>query len=83
MGGHHRPILLTSRRHLRTYFGQEWVNSLASKSTPAVHPSGAPVVGSNQSLGLTVRVEINLPADGSKETYDAIFKSIKKNLLGG
>lgn len=38
--------------------------------------------GSNN-LGLTVRVEINLPADGSKETYDAIFKSIKENLLGG
>jgi Family of unknown function (DUF5343) len=34
-------------------------------------------------LGLTVRIEINLPADGSKETYDNIFKSIKENLLGG
>ncbi|MBV6889201.1 DUF5343 domain-containing protein [Xanthomonas campestris pv. spermacoces] len=34
-------------------------------------------------LGLTVRVEINLPADGTKETYDAIFKSIKENLLSG
>lgn len=34
-------------------------------------------------FGLTVRVEINLPADGSKETYDAIFKSIKENLLSG
>lgn len=44
-----------------------------------------PVVGLNSgaSLGLTVRVEINLPADGSKETYDNIFKSIKENLLGG
>lgn len=35
------------------------------------------------SFGLTVRVEINLPADGSKETYDNIFKSIRENLLGG
>lgn len=34
-------------------------------------------------FGLTVRVEINLPADGTKETYDNIFKSIKENLLGG
>lgn len=41
-----------------------------------------PITG-NQTLGLTVRVEINLPADGSKETYDAIFKSIRENLLGG
>ena len=35
------------------------------------------------SFGLTVRVEVNLPADGTKETYDNIFKSIKENLLGG
>lgn len=35
------------------------------------------------SFGLTVRVEINLPADGSKATYDNIFKSIRENLLGG
>jgi hypothetical protein len=34
-------------------------------------------------FGLTVRVEINLPANGTKETYDNIFKSIKENLLGG
>ncbi len=32
-------------------------------------------------FGLTVRVEINLPADGTKETYDNIFKSIKENLI--
>ncbi|MDP2027116.1 DUF5343 domain-containing protein [Sulfuriferula sp.] len=40
-------------------------------------------LSSGSPLGLTVRVEINLPADGSKETYDNIFKSIKENLLGG
>ncbi len=32
-------------------------------------------------MALTVRVEINLPANGTKETYDAIFKSIKANLI--
>lgn len=31
-------------------------------------------------LALTVRIEINLPAEGTQETYDAIFKSIKANL---
>lgn len=31
--------------------------------------------------GLTVRIEVNLPANGSAETYDAIFKSIRKNLI--
>lgn len=32
-------------------------------------------------VGLTVRIEINLPADGSRETYDNIFKSIRENLI--
>jgi hypothetical protein len=32
-------------------------------------------------MALTVRVEINLPAEASAETYDNIFKSIKANLL--
>jgi Family of unknown function (DUF5343) len=32
-------------------------------------------------MALTVRVEINLPADASAETYDNIFKSIRANLL--
>ena len=32
-------------------------------------------------IGLTVRIEINLPADGTKDTYDNIFKSIKENLI--
>jgi hypothetical protein len=34
-----------------------------------------------RSFGLTVRIEINLPADGDQETYDRIFKSIRENLL--
>ncbi|MDM9628524.1 DUF5343 domain-containing protein [Rhizobium sp. S152] len=32
-------------------------------------------------MALTVRIEINLPAEGSQETYDNIFKSIKANLI--
>jgi len=34
-------------------------------------------------MALTVRIEINLPAGGDKETYDNIFKSIRENLLNG
>jgi hypothetical protein len=36
---------------------------------------------SKRDVGLTVRVEINLPAGGTQETYDSIFKSIKANLI--
>ena len=34
-------------------------------------------------VGLTVRIEVNLPAGGDQETYDRIFKSIRQNLLNG
>lgn len=34
-------------------------------------------------FGLSVKVEINLPSDASKETYDNIFRSIKENLING
>ncbi len=34
-------------------------------------------------VGLTVRIEINLPANGSQATYDNIFESIRKNLING
>ena len=35
----------------------------------------------NKDIGLTVRIEISLPSDGTKETYDDIFRSIKENLI--
>lgn len=36
---------------------------------------------SGQDVALTVRIEINLPANGSQATYDNIFKSIRENLI--
>jgi hypothetical protein len=36
---------------------------------------------SARDMALTVRIEINLPANGSRENYDDIFQSIKENLL--
>lgn len=59
------------------------------KTQPPTQPEAGSPLGDHQKrgevqeVGLTVRVEINLPADGTKETYDNIFKSIKENLLGG
>lgn len=32
-------------------------------------------------LGVTVRIEVNLPAGGDADTYDAIFASIRKHLM--
>jgi hypothetical protein len=68
----------------------------ATKSSPAktVAPPIAPNLagagggtgagnGGSGDMALTVRIEINLPAGGDKQTYDNIFKSIRENLLNG
>lgn len=44
---------------------------------PADHPPNTP------SVGLTVRIEVNLPAGGDQGTYDAIFKSIREHIING
>ena len=46
-----------------------------------VQVSPTPQIPSPRDLGLTVRIEINLPAVGDQKTYDAIFASIRKNLI--
>ena len=38
-------------------------------------------VGGESEVGLTVRIEVNLPPGGDAATYDAIFASIRKHLL--
>jgi hypothetical protein len=62
----------------------------AAKSKPAKPRAEKPTSNDNQSqigrggnrdFGLTVRVEVNLPAGGDQETYDRIFRSIRENLL--
>ena len=54
--------------------------SAAQNRDEAVHID---VPGSKRDMALTVRIEINLPSDASKETYDNIFKSIRANLMNG
>ncbi|MCL2541439.1 MAG: DUF5343 domain-containing protein [Nocardioidaceae bacterium] len=38
-------------------------------------------VSNGQEVGLSVRIDVNLPPGGDAETYDAIFASIKKHLM--
>ncbi len=42
---------------------------------------GKAKVTRGQDVGLTVRIEVNLPSAGDADTYDAIFASIKKHLM--
>ena len=54
-----------------------------AKPVAAAESKGNAGFGSSddrKDMTLTVRIEINLPANGSKETYDNIFKSIRANL---
>lgn len=44
-------------------------------------PAATVLKGQKGDVALTVRIEINLPAGGTQETYDAIFKSIRANLF--
>lgn len=39
------------------------------------------ITKNGQGVGLTVRIEVNLPPGGDADTYDAIFASIKKHLM--
>lgn len=56
----------------------------AAKSiTKTADTGSAEIDKRTRDLGLTVRIEINLPASGDQATYDRIFKSIKENLLNG
>lgn len=49
------------------------------KVSPIKEKSGAGK--SERDFGLTVRIEINLPAGADKDTYDKIFQSLRENLL--
>ena len=44
-------------------------------------PSGGGDSGRTGGFGLTVRIEVNLPAQADQDTYDKIFRSIRENLL--
>jgi hypothetical protein len=63
-------------------------NASAKKVKPAANKGGdaEPIVApipDGGGVGLTVRIEINLPAADNQKTYDMIFKSIRENLLRG
>jgi len=62
----------------------------STKPKPAKRKADKSTLGNNQSqfgngytrdIGLTVRIEVNLPPTGDQETYDRIFRSIRENLL--
>jgi hypothetical protein len=72
-GGAARPAAKASRA--KTIKAKEPVHASAPVEPPVS------ITSPKKDMALTVRIEINLPAEASAETYDNIFKSIKANLL--
>lgn len=74
---------LTEARTSAGRKGKEPPNRVETKSPKraAAAPSDLNRRAGNGNIGLTVRIEINLPAAGDQATYDRIFKSIRDNLL--
>lgn len=62
------------------------VQKTTDKKTASKQETESPrevgISGKNgKDVGLTVRIEVNLPPGGDADTYDAIFASIKKHLM--
>jgi hypothetical protein len=76
-----------SARQSTTRKGKSVANSTKEKTPKKLKANERPLsnvgTGGGKDFGLTVRIEINLPADGNQATYDRIFKSIRENLLNG
>ncbi|QNA83631.1 DUF5343 domain-containing protein [Sphingomonas sp. So64.6b] len=87
LAGHEQPA---EKSVMKTITKSKSVKPKASPTKVAKTPdimvnggSAAETIGgkSARDMALTVRIEINLPANGSQETYDNIFKSIRANLI--
>lgn len=54
------------------------------KAVAKIKPKTTTTLGKSfDSLGMSIKIDVNLPSDASKETYDNIFKSIREHLIDG
>lgn len=91
LSGHGEPPKQNSTKPVAGAKAAKSAPAKPKKSVPATVVKAHEAVVSNGSdggvnrgcVGLTVRIEIDLPASGDQETYDRIFQSIRENLLRG
>ena len=80
LSGHEQPSETPSPKQAKTPKAKAQPSkSKSAPEAPAVVLNGAS--SGKKDMALTVRIEINLPANGTQETYDNIFKSIRANLI--
>lgn len=65
----------------RKFDSKKSTNSASSKK--AAPSKKEPANSFLEHLGMSIKIEVNLPSDASQETYDNIFKSIRENLIDG
>jgi len=87
LAGHEQPSEAATAKPAATKPKQPKPRATTAKQSKAgaEKPKGPSIQvkdgNGRRDMALTVRIEINLPAGGSKETYDNIFKSIRANLI--
>ncbi len=80
----HKPKKVGGTAKEITKKTEQKTSSVKQKAAPsASRIPNEQTSNSRNQIGLTVRIEINLPAEGDHATYDRIFKSIRENLLNG
>jgi hypothetical protein len=77
-----KPMKNADKQPTRRREKQETIGATAKQPSRSSVSLGSQGIGPRD-IGLTARIEINLPAQGDQQTYDRIFESIKKNLLNG
>lgn len=78
-----KRVIKTEKKSAIQKKGNQKITTAKQIVTKDVPKSHGEQDNNRNQVGLTVRIEINLPAEGDQETYDRIFKSIRENLLNG
>ncbi len=83
----HAEVPITRETNQRRPVSKKGADRSSKKRVTASVKSKKDTTGTTEKpehrVGLTVRIEVNLPADGDQKTYDRIFRSIRKNLIDG
>jgi hypothetical protein len=78
-----KPVTKTNVSSKKKIAKKSGKKKKTTKIEPPLETPPIDIENQTSKVSLTVRVEVNLPADGDQKTYDRIFKSIRENLING
>lgn len=79
--GHGEPTVASPPKTSTKVKGTKATKVKLTDITPAASQKPPGPSQPHRDFGLTVRIEVNLPAQGDQDTYDKIFRSIRENLF--